>query len=155
MSKIIISIDPGISGGIAVMDQDGRIWADTMPDTMTGIWSYFASFPENEGECLAIMEDVGHSFPGNAAKASTTFAKHIGHLEMALYGRGISCQKVTPQVWMKALGTWPKDKKERKKAIQEAMQRLYPKIKVTLKVSDALGILTFYLKTHVAGGRVE
>ena len=147
MDKMIIAIDPGAGGGFACRDTDGRVWVDNMPDTMTGIWSYFASL---EPEAIAIMEDVGHSFPGNAAKASTTFAKHVGHLEMALYGAGISCQKVAPGVWMKALGTWPKDKKERKKAIQEAMQRLYPSLKVTLKVSDALGILTYFLKNKNA-----
>jgi hypothetical protein len=152
MGNIIISIDPGSSsGGIAVQDEDGRVFVDNMPDSMTGIWAYFSAFPDEGPGVECIMEDVGHSFPGNAAKASTTFARHIGHLEMSLYGSGISCQKVTPQKWMKALGTWPKDKKERKKAIQEAMQRRYPNIKVTLKVSDALGILTYYLNKGQRG----
>ncbi len=144
---IILAVDPGKLGGIAVRDQEGRIFVDNMPSSMTEIWAYFSEFKwEEPTKIECIMEDVGHSFPGNAAKASTTFAKHIGHLEMALYGAGISCQKVSPQTWMKALGTWPKDKKERKNAIKETMARRYTGLKVTLKTSDALGILTYFLK---------
>ena len=49
---------------------------------------------------------------------------------------------------MKALGPFPKDKKERKNAIKEKMARLYPHLSVTLKTADALGILTFVMEGY-------
>jgi hypothetical protein len=143
---MIISIDPGFSGGIAWQDGDKRVWADPMPEGMTEIYGYLKSMGPDE-TFKAIMERTGTYMPGNSGPAAATFARHCGHLEAILYALEIPCEQVSPQNWMKAIGTWPKDKKERKKAIQEAMQRLYPHLKVTLKTSDALGILTYYLKT--------
>jgi hypothetical protein len=43
---------------------------------------------------------------------------------------------------MKKLGTLPKDKPERKRAIRELMARRFPGLEVTLKTADALGLLT-------------
>jgi len=42
---------------------------------------------------------------------------------------------------MKSLGTLPKPKAERKRAIRELMARLFPAVGVTLKTADALGLL--------------
>ena len=50
--------------------------------------------------------------------------------------------EVAPGVWMKKLGTLPKDKAERKRAIREEMARRFPGLEVTLKTADALGILS-------------
>jgi hypothetical protein len=44
---------------------------------------------------------------------------------------------------MKYLGTWPKDKMERKRAIKEWAQRRYPHLTVTLKTADALALLVW------------
>ena len=45
--------------------------------------------------------------------------------------------------WQAALGTWPKDKMQRKRAIKETMARRFPALNVTLKTADALGILCY------------
>jgi len=44
---------------------------------------------------------------------------------------------------MSKIGTWSKDKPERKRQIKDEMQRRYPYLKVTLRTSDALGMLTY------------
>jgi hypothetical protein len=54
---------------------------------------------------------------------------------------GIHFTEVVPRVWIKKLGTLPKDKPERKRAIREEMQRRFPRLGFTLKTSDALGLL--------------
>jgi hypothetical protein len=49
---------------------------------------------------------------------------------------------------MKALGAWPTEKQDRKRAIREEMQRRYPHLAVTLKTADALALLTWYRQTQ-------
>lgn len=146
--KTIIAIDPGQTGAICVRYPDGKLVTEKMPDTMADIWDLVTSFvfswlPPAE----AIIENVGGYVPGNAGPGSVKFARHVGHLEMALYAAGIPTTKVSPSVWMKALGVPPKmEKGDRKRFIKDLMQRRYPKIKVTLVNADCLGILEWGLK---------
>ena len=37
----------------------------------------------------------------------------------------------------------PADKKDRKNAIKERVARMFPHLKVTLKISDALGMMVY------------
>jgi hypothetical protein len=141
----MISIDPGASGGIAWTD-DGTVFTCAMPEGMTAQVDALRSLAAL-GQTQAILENVGFFRPGNSGPAACTFSRHVGHLEAACYCLGISVVKVAPQTWMKTIGTFPKDKKERKAAIKEVMARLYPHLKVTLKTADALGLLTFHMRT--------
>ena len=142
----ILAIDPGASGGLAWNDVDGTVHAEPMPVGMTAqadkireiILSRATSDPIN-----CVIEKVGSYVPGNSGPAAATFARHCGNLESILYCYGISTDQVSPQKWMKTLGPFPKDKKERKNAIKEKMGRLYPHLSVTLKIADALGLLTY------------
>ncbi len=140
--KTIISIDPGQTGAIVVRYQDGKISAYSMPETIGDLWDTFCE-DFDDPEC--IMENVGGYVPGNSGPGAVKFAKHIGQLEMALYAAGIPTTKVAPAVWMRAIRVPKLEKKYRKHWIKDAMQRLYPTIKVTLVNADALGILTYYL----------
>jgi hypothetical protein len=140
----MIAIDPGASGGLAYVD-DGIVEAVAMPEGMTEQIDLIRRLA-SEGHHECIMENVGFHMPGNSATATAKFARHCGHLEAACYAYGISVQYVAPQSWMKKLGTWSKDKRERKAQIKEAMARLYTHLKVTLKTADALGILTFAMR---------
>jgi hypothetical protein len=140
-----ISIDPGQSGGIAWTDSDGITQCQPMPNGMTEQADFIRSLASPGSKC--VMEHVGYYRPGNSGVAAATFARHCGALEAMLYCMGIPAEQVTPQKWMKHFGTLPKDKKERKHAIRELMARRYPHLTVTLKVADALGLLTFYAET--------
>ena len=82
MSRYVIGIDPGLSGGIAVLDSDGKIIDYTsMPQTPQDILEYLSQF-KSDSRC--VIEDVGHGMPNQSSKATATFARHNGHLEMAL-----------------------------------------------------------------------
>lgn len=140
--RVLIAIDPGASGSIAVRDADGRVFADSMPDTLRDIWDYFFNIVSAEPK-HCYLEDAGYHIRGNNASASCKFARHCGALEMAVTAKGIPWESVRPQKWMKHFGTLPKDKRERKNKIKELMQRLYPNIKVTLTNADALALLTW------------
>jgi uncharacterized protein YbjT (DUF2867 family) len=87
--------------------------------------------------------------PGNSGPSAAKFARHCGHIEAALSALGIPTVFVLPAKWQKAIGGFPADKAERKRAIKEAMARRYPHLAVTLKTADALGLLSYALQ---AGG---
>ena len=136
-----LAIDPGASGGLAWRTPDGIVHAEPMPDGMTAQVDRLRSLAATLPGLTAIMEKVGTYVPGNHVGSACTFARHCGHLEAALYALGIPFTEVAPGVWMKKLGTLPKDKAERKRAIREEMARRFPGLEVTLKTADALGLL--------------
>lgn len=138
--KPVIAIDPGASGAFAFRDESGRVWTEKMPDTPRDIFDLLDATTHG---ATAYMERVGGYMPGNSGPAAAKFARHCGHLDMALIASGTPYQTVAPQVWMRALGALPKDKAARKNAIKAAMQARYPGLKVTLGNADALGILTW------------
>lgn len=142
--KPIIAIDPGAGGAIAWVDGDGDVFAGTMPPTFTDVADFLRSLKlslEPEG-LRAVVEKVGGYVPGNSGPAAVKFGRHCGHVEMALYCLGIPTTQIAPSMWMKKLGTFPKDKTARKNAIKQMMATRYPHLRVTLKNADALGILT-------------
>jgi hypothetical protein len=139
----ILCIDPGASGGLAVQPPYGMVEAQAMPEGMTAQIDAIRAIAANFPGLVAYIENVGFHRPGNSAVATAKFARHVGHLEAALYACGIPTTTVTPSKWMAALGTMPADKKDRKNAIKEKVARQFPHLKVTLGVADALGILVW------------
>jgi hypothetical protein len=142
MSKqTIISIDPGVSGGIAWRDKDKIVHAIRMPTGLADIADQIRSIVVENKISIAVMEKTGTYMPGNSGPGAVTFARHCGNLEAILYTLGISTKQVSPQKWQKCLGALPKDKKERKQAIKEWVARRHPELTVTLPTADALAIL--------------
>jgi Holliday junction resolvasome RuvABC endonuclease subunit len=95
-----------------------------------------------EHQCKAYLEQV-HSSPQMGVKSAFTFGNGFGHLEMALTAAGIPFERVRPQVWQKAMGCMTKgDKNVSKKRSQE----LFPQIKVTHAIADALLIASYGAK---------
>lgn len=146
--KPIIAIDPGASGGIAWRDKDGVVDAEPMPEGMTAQVDFLRSLAASLPGAEAVIEKVGYWMPGDHPNSATKFARHCGHLEAALYTLAVPFVSVAPAVWMKKLGTLPKEKAERKRAIKEEMQRRYPSLTVTLLTADALGLLTVRLSAE-------
>ena len=140
-----LAIDPGASGGIAWIDDDGNVRAQKMPDSMTETADVLRTLAA-EGYRQAVIENVGGYRCGNSATSAVKFARHVGHLEAICYCLGIAVTKVAPNTWMTGIGTYPKDKALRKRAIKEDMARRYPHLSVTLMTADALGILTWTIK---------
>lgn len=143
MSISIMCIDPGASGGIAVWPFACLAEAHPMPESMTAQIDLIRSIAAANPGIEAIIENVGFHRPGNSAVSTAKFARHVGHLEAALYCAGIPFIAVAPAKWMQALGSLPSDKKKRKNAIKECVARRFPHIAVTLKTSDALGMLVW------------
>ena len=142
----ILTIDPGASGGLALLSCEGIADAFPMRDGMTGQIDAIRHIAATNPGIIAIIEKVGFHRPGNSAVSTAKFARHCGHLEAALYSVGVPFEEVAPRVWMKALGALPADKTARKNAIKETVARRFPHLDVTLKTADALGMLVWAMQ---------
>lgn len=146
-----LSLDPGEKGGIAVLDGN-EMHTYKMPTTYPDIYIVLKGLQEDFNITRAVLEKVGQGMPGQSSKATATFARHCGHLEMALYALGIPTEEVTPQKWQKAysnsIGTAKGlTKTEWKNKLKGLAQRLYPSEKVTLNTADAI-LLAHYGKMN-------
>jgi crossover junction endodeoxyribonuclease RuvC len=140
----VIGIDPGINGGIAwIMGRKPCV--EKMPDTLQDLWELLRDIEVSSEEyCHAYLELV-HSSPQMGVKSAFTFGNGFGHIEMALTAAGIPFTRVRPQVWQKELGCMTKgDKNVTKRKAQE----LFPTIKCTHAVSDALLIAEYGARQH-------
>lgn len=154
--KVIIGIDPGSNGGIAVLDMEGNVvFVRKMPDTPQDILECLRKFAGTElfnSEAICYLEKVGMGMPGQSSKATATFARHCGHLEMALLALGIKTNDVTPNKWEKSyqLGkSSDSSKTEWKNKLKAKAQQLFPKEKVTLAICDALLLAEYGRKQEV------
>jgi len=145
--QITIGIDPGANGAIAWIDERGKSCVEKMPDTLQDLWDLIQSIgfevPDFKPyEVKAYIEQVSSS-PQMGVKSAFTFGNGFGHLEMALTAAGIPFERVRPQVWQKAMGCMTKgDKNVSKRRSQE----LFPQIKVTHAIADALLIAAYGAK---------
>ena len=152
--RAIIGIDPGLNGGIAVLGATGDVIdVAKMPDTVYDIYEYLSRFGRGS---VCYMEKVGFGMPGQSSKATATFARHCGHLEMALVALEIPTIEVTPSKWMKSFQLGKSSdysKTEWKNRLKDAAQRLFPRLgkKITLATSDALLIAEYGRKQEIGG----
>ena len=149
----VIGIDPGVNGGIAVMDRAHRVVeVVNMPATPRDVLDFLGKYSGEE--TVAFLEDVGKGMPGQSSSATATFARHCGHLEMALLALGIRTWKATPQKWQKLyqLGrSSGYSKTEWKNKLKAKAQELFPDLgkKVTLKTCDALLIALYGVRFEI------
>lgn len=150
-NKWIIGVDPGEHGGLAVLNNLGDVISvDKMPETPLDIYCYFAdtkSNAERDGKGIVVyLEDVGKGRPGQSSSATAKFARHNGHLEMALLALELKTIKATPQKWIKEYQLGKSSdytKTEWKNRLKAKAQQLFPKEKVTLATADALLIAEY------------
>ena len=146
-TKFYIGIDPGLKGGIAVLNDGGSVVeVDNMPETPQDILGLLGEYSGRNAVC--VLEDVGHGIPGQSSKATATFARHNGHLEMALLALSIPTEKGTAQKWQKVyqLGSSEGiDKRVWKNKLKAKAQQLFPSLgkKVTLSTCYALLIAEY------------
>jgi len=152
-NRKLIAIDPGLSGGIVTRSNTGEVESHKMPDTPQGILELLEDIKRaSAGHCFVLMENVGKARPGNCSASVSTFAKHVGHLEMALIALQIPHEVILPTKWMNDVAPGrPKGSdaavvRKRKRFIKDLMQRKYPDQRITDKTADAFGILTYLIR---------
>tara|TARA_R100001132_G_C3238246_1_gene70052 strand:- start:56 stop:541 length:486 start_codon:yes stop_codon:yes gene_type:complete len=143
MNKIIIGIDPGKSGAVALWNEgiDKVIKCPSNVDDMSNIMHSIV----NTGT-IAYIERV-HAFPTDGRSSAFKFGVNYGQWLGILATLNIETVLVTPQKWMKY---WkdkfniklPKNKQERKRKLKE-MATQYTDKKVTLYNADAILIAVY------------
>ena len=134
----IIGIDPGKSGGVALLFPTGPV-ALKMLETLTDLIEEIESYTHNEEQVTCYIEQV-HAMPKQGVSSTFTFGRNFGGIEGVLTALKIRREYVTPQRWQKALGCLSKgDKNVTKRKAQE----LFPELKITHATADALLIAEY------------
>ena len=145
MSPSLIAIDPGASGGIAIL-ADGAVSAFRLPaigdlgTTLSALAPIHAVY----------IEDVPFAFSRGTRVNPASLAKlqrGLGQLEGFVMGRGLRLVGVRPMDWQARLGLGGKRAAGGyaawKKLLKLEAARRFPDLAVTLATADALLILEY------------
>ena len=143
-----IGIDPGISGGIAVIDEKGEIKAHKCPRSSDDMALLFqvciGDTPPNK--IRLVMERVW-ARPTNAVRAAFSYGVNYGQWLGISATHEVKMNTALPLEWIQWVGCPKALKKDiRKRWLKQKAIDLYPSIKrVTLATSDAI-LITHYAK---------
>jgi crossover junction endodeoxyribonuclease RuvC len=127
-----IGIDPGVSGGIAVLSGDGELLAvDSLPvrarlhgsgQQIDGAALMGWLMHHRQGQpCMVFLEAVA-SRPGQGVRSVFNFGHSLGIIEGVLSALGMPYCLVNPSGWKKRAGLTGKDKS----ASRSLAMQLYP-----------------------------
>lgn len=150
---MIIAVDPGKSGGIAVRCDDGSVEVYKMPSTEVELVELMNELCEPGAE--AYVELVGgYAGSGQPGSAMFTFGWWAGGITFTLLAFEVVPVMVPPQVWTKKLGLPPGTTRTAlgrdvwKKALHAEAARRFPDIAFHRQVADALLILSLAEEGH-------
>ena len=145
--KTIVAVDPGVSGGIAVRNNEGQIVVYSMPDSVTGMRDLLAFHIQGNDREVWIEEIP--KFTGRMIPSSriAVMFENFGQAQGLAIGLGYVLNRVRPVDWQEPLGLGGKkscaDSAEWKRKLRSKAAELYPNLDVTLKTADALLILRY------------
>lgn len=123
MARVFIGIDPGVTGGWAIVTEDGSLHSYAEFSSWRTI-SEVLQDVQREHTIQAALEKV-HSMPRDGGKSAFTFGANFGGWLALLESSNTSHLLVPPQTWQKAmLGTFPKG--ESKVRALDYVTRRYP-----------------------------
>jgi Holliday junction resolvasome RuvABC endonuclease subunit len=131
---IYLGIDPGVSGGLAVVNEAGVVQLTVaMPATHRDVLDILDATALC-GPVCAFLERVSSS-PQMGVVSAFTFGKGYGALGMALTAARIPYDEITPGKWQLVMGCLSKGEKN---VTKRRAQQLFPAVTVTHAVADAL-----------------
>lgn len=135
-----LGIDPGVSGGLGIVDEFGQhVAAFRLKDaTDRDVWEWFET-NTSTAEIRGCMEKVSAS-PQMGVVSAFTFGNGNGFLRGLLVASAIPFDMVTPQRWQKELNCLSRGDKNVTKA---RAQQLWPGVKITHGVADCLLIAEY------------
>jgi Holliday junction resolvasome RuvABC endonuclease subunit len=149
---IIVGIDPGNNGGIALLHGDRLIYADHLPivgKTLSGhlLNNWFADI-EPDTPAMVVVEQV-HAMPRQGVTSTFNFGKAVGIIEGVIAARGLPVTYVTPQKWKKAMGVTADKNSSRQLAINlwPTEADLFRRVKDADRAEAAL-IAEYYRRTQ-------
>ena len=145
--RVIIGIDPGVSGGVAVRYVGREVLTFPMPPEVDAVRDLFQKITHPDCLNVAYLEDVppfaGKLFPGSRM---FRLGESCGVIRGVLSSLYINTVLMRPQAWQWALGLKREKGLEQaawKRVLKEAAQVLYPDIKITLKTADAVLLMHY------------
>ena len=144
-SKRYIGIDPGKSGGIAVIMEDGSSKAYKCPDNIKDMALVFSIAMGNTAPInthVAIEKVWAH--PGDARSRAFVFGTNYGQWQGIIASHEIDFVEIPPQRWMKYYSVPKLEKTQRKNWLKDKAKKIFPDHKkITLYNADALLIADF------------
>ncbi len=164
----VLGIDPGQGGGLAVVYADRSVEAWPMPQTELDLWELLRRFkqPSEKGTWIKAYLERVSSAPGMGSTGAFSFGSNFGAIRMGLAAARIPFEMVSPHVWQKGYALpplpkvppapgkratadevdgWKKAKqarnkaqREKKNALKARAQELWPSIRITHAIADAL-----------------
>lgn len=162
-----LGVDPGASGGIAAL-VNGVVATHPMPSgerSEEDILRLLSCYTHMRGRTWAVIESVTGYIAGDETIGATgggrangqrmfTFGQNYGALRMALTASSIPYVAIAAKTWQKGLSISPRRRDESKSdwkgRLRDVAQGMYPDVKVTLKVSDAV-LLADYSRRFWSG----
>ena len=142
---LIVTIDPGVNGGLALLDQDGVVTVQKMPGTDYEVVSFLVEVSSTAKEIDCYLEEptlyAGKNIPGSAIGK---LMWNTGVLYGAAVCLGWKMHRVRPAIWQKAHTCGTKGERsttEWKNVLKARAAELFPTVDVTLWNADALLIL--------------
>ena len=146
-NALFVGIDPGGSGGIAVITPDGKMHAMKMPATEHDTNNIISHIKTFDCTVYCLIEGV-HSFPAQGVASSFKFGRNYGMLRGLLVGNKIPFNEVSPMKWQKMMGIPSRKEKSRtdhKNVLKAKAQQMCPDLKITLATADAI-LIALYCK---------
>ena len=145
---IIIGIDPGAKGGVAIYDETkDKMVLHKCPETPKEMAAIINTAKVKDKNAFCVIEKV-HAFPTDARSSAFKFGCNFGKWLGILGAYDISTLEVTPQVWMRPLQPLSKIKRERKNELKQIAINLFPENKITLSTSDAALMVVWYINNE-------
>ena len=147
--KIFIGIDPGKNGGVAVINEmmDGEpVISFRCPKTPNDMaLSLMSTIPVgvSYNDVLVLIEHV-HAMPKNGVVSMFSFGQNLGQWEGILGAFELDVKYAGPRTWMQHYDCKPNlERKDRKRYLRGIAEKLFPNIKMTFNISDALLIANY------------
>ena len=160
MKKIFIGIDPGISGGIGAVDEDGKLVSAHLLPVFTSskggkelnigeVCSIVTGYMEL-GSCFAAIERV-HAMPKQGVRSVWSFAFSTGQLEGILSSFRVPYIRVPPKRWQKEYHRFANGADTKQKSVIAA-SRMFPELELPRKKdhnkAEAVLLADFCRKHH-------
>ena len=145
---IIIGIDPGAKGGVAIYDEaKHKMILHKCPETPKEMAAIINTAKVKDKNAFCVIEKV-HAFPTDARSSAFKFGCNFGKWLGILGAYDIPTLEVTPQVWMRPLQPLPKIKKDRKNELKKIAMNQFPDNKDTLSTCDAALMVVWYVNNE-------
>jgi len=151
MEPWFFGVDPGVSGGVAVLDTLGQVvHAGGLPSDPTELVQVFQALARPARRPWVVGIESVHASPQMGVVSAFTFGRAVGRVETAVVAarpvaQAPSVLTVTPQTWQKWHGCRTGGDKNISKLKAQA---LFPDLKITHAIADAL-LIAMYVRQLV------